>query len=211
MSPDEVLPHGLLWHSDFTKFNFSLSHTSLEELTMLPQPPSWLGRGYTLSIPHPSRCKGIEAQCQSGVPATFCFGKNHWLYDPTKICKTVLIFIHTYTTILRLFGFCPGQPGWASTRRNIYLLESAQSAYIRQVWVRTDTHTHTHRQTTVKTVYPPVSLCSHGGYNYYGPQIMVYVLPARLQVRILHVAAAATVQWNGHFACYTCYIFVHFS
>ena len=28
----------------------------------------------------------------------------------------------TTTTVLRLFGFCPGQPGWASTRRNIHPL-----------------------------------------------------------------------------------------
>jgi len=31
--------------------------------------------------------------------------------------------IHTqHTTVLRLFGFCPGQPGWAGTRRNIHPL-----------------------------------------------------------------------------------------
>jgi len=29
---------------------------------------------------------------------------------------------HTHTTVLRLFGFCPRQPGWASTRRNIHPL-----------------------------------------------------------------------------------------
>jgi len=28
-------------------------------------------------------------------------------------------YTHTHTTILRLCGFCPGQPGWAGTRRNI--------------------------------------------------------------------------------------------
>jgi len=47
--------------------------------------------------------------------------------------------------------------------------------------------------------------------NYYGPQILVRVLPARPQVRTFHVVAAAMVQQNGHFACCTCYIFVHFS
>ena len=26
---------------------------------------------------------------------------------------------YTHTTVLRLSGFCPGQPGWAGTRRNI--------------------------------------------------------------------------------------------
>jgi len=34
-------------------------------------------------------------------------------------CKLVCI---THTTILRLFGFCPRQPGWAGTRRNIHPL-----------------------------------------------------------------------------------------
>jgi len=28
---------------------------------------------------------------------------------------------HTRTTVLRLSWFCPGQPGWAGTRRNIHL------------------------------------------------------------------------------------------
>jgi len=27
---------------------------------------------------------------------------------------------HTHTTVLRLSGFCPGQTGWAGTRRNIH-------------------------------------------------------------------------------------------
>jgi len=31
-------------------------------------------------------------------------------------------YTHTHTTILRLCGFCPGQPGWAGTRRNIHPL-----------------------------------------------------------------------------------------
>jgi len=29
---------------------------------------------------------------------------------------------HTHTTILRLYEFCPGQPGWASTIRSIHPL-----------------------------------------------------------------------------------------
>ena len=36
--------------------------------------------------------------------------------------KSYLTHTHTRTTVLRLFGFCPGQPGWASTRRNIHPL-----------------------------------------------------------------------------------------
>jgi len=30
--------------------------------------------------------------------------------------------VHTHTTVLWLYGFCLGQPGWASTRRNIHPL-----------------------------------------------------------------------------------------
>jgi len=30
-----------------------------------------------------------------------------------------IIITHTHTTVLRLCGICPGQPGWAGTRRNI--------------------------------------------------------------------------------------------
>jgi len=29
---------------------------------------------------------------------------------------------NTHTTVIRLCGFCPGQPGWAGTRRNIHPL-----------------------------------------------------------------------------------------
>jgi len=32
------------------------------------------------------------------------------------------IITHIHTTVLRLFGFCPGQPRWAGTRRNIHPL-----------------------------------------------------------------------------------------
>jgi len=32
------------------------------------------------------------------------------------------IHTHTHTTVLRLCGICPGQPGWAGTRRNIHPL-----------------------------------------------------------------------------------------
>ena len=37
---------------------------------------------------------------------------------------------HTHTTVLRLCGICPGQPGWAGTRRNIHPLHSSWSSII---------------------------------------------------------------------------------
>jgi len=40
--------------------------------------------------------------------------------DPT--CQHSAFDTHTHTTVLRLCVFCPGQPGWAGTRRNIHPL-----------------------------------------------------------------------------------------
>ena len=37
---------------------------------------------------------------------------------------------HTHTTVLQLCGICPGQPGWAGTRRNIHPLQSSWSSII---------------------------------------------------------------------------------
>jgi len=37
---------------------------------------------------------------------------------------------HTHTTVLRLCGICPGQPGWGGTRRNIHPLRSSWSSVI---------------------------------------------------------------------------------
>jgi len=43
-----------------------------------------------------------------------------------SICLSVMLVdhdqTHTHTTVLRLYGLCLGQPGWASTRRNIHPL-----------------------------------------------------------------------------------------
>jgi len=36
--------------------------------------------------------------------------------DSAQKCNT---HTHTHTTVLQLYGFCPGQPGWAGNRRNI--------------------------------------------------------------------------------------------
>ena len=47
----------LLWHSDFTKFNFD---RPAGEFTMLLSPFSWLGRGIPLPIPHPINAFGVS-------------------------------------------------------------------------------------------------------------------------------------------------------
>ena len=42
---------------------------------------------------------------------------------------------HTHTTVLRLYRFCLGQPGWAGTRRNIHSLTSiAPYQYFNKNW-----------------------------------------------------------------------------
>ena len=45
-------------------------------------------------------------------------------------CETSHTHIHTHTTILPLSEFCPGQPGGASTRSNIYPLNLSWSSVI---------------------------------------------------------------------------------
>jgi len=49
---------------------------------------------------------------------------NYYELKNTKWCICLHTHTHTHTsaTILWLFGFCPGQPGWTSTRRNIHPL-----------------------------------------------------------------------------------------
>jgi len=46
--------------------------------------------------------------------------RSHWSM-PLMDCA-LYYHTHTHTTILWLYGFCPGQPRWAVTRRNIYPL-----------------------------------------------------------------------------------------
>jgi len=59
-----------------------------------------------------------------------CVKMGELIEMPFGICRNsysglhmyCIIITHTYTTVLWLFGFCPGQPGWAGTRRNIHPL-----------------------------------------------------------------------------------------
>ena len=70
------------------------------------------------STPHPRQITTpashhsvfLQASCPSCHPS-----------DPTNSIKSLKV-THTCTTILRLCGFYPGQPGWAGTRRNIHPL-----------------------------------------------------------------------------------------
>ena len=78
----------LLWHSDFTQFNFSHGN-SAGELTMLPLTPN-----STPSTPSVSHCLRLQ-----------CWSSNwHWpthvsdsfaAYDDMTLCITVLCYIHT--------------------------------------------------------------------------------------------------------------------
>ena len=60
-------------------------------------------------------CKRKGQFC--GVLATICFSGFQW-------------HIYKHRTILRLFGFFPEQPGWASTRRNIHHSHPSWSSII---------------------------------------------------------------------------------
>jgi len=54
----------------------------------------------------------------------------------------LLLASDIHTTIVRLFGFCPGQPGWAGIRRNIYplaLIVVTNHPYLQAVIVYFDT------------------------------------------------------------------------
>ena len=54
-----------------------------------------------------------------------CAMAGHW-ESGRQLCNVLGNFphthTHTHTTVLRLHGCCPGQPGWAGTRRNIHPL-----------------------------------------------------------------------------------------
>ena len=45
---------------------------------------------------------------------------------------------HTHTTVLRLCGICPGQPGWAGTRRNIHPLKKHSPTQITWQIIKSD-------------------------------------------------------------------------
>ena len=60
----------------------------------------------------------------STSPALRCytFMSNLKLQNSWVTAEQILLHTHrdTHTTVLRLYGLCPGQPGWASTKRNIH-------------------------------------------------------------------------------------------
>ena len=54
---------------------------------------------------------------------SFCKPWQLKQYHPcTMYCQQTDTHTHTHTTVLQLCGICPGQPGWAGTRRNIHPL-----------------------------------------------------------------------------------------
>jgi len=75
----------------------------------------------------------------TGLPTVQDFSVSAAVYGLTLCCKLCAVQIqrlqhrrevvdkqiqrtHIHTTVLRLYGFCLGQLGWASTRRNIHQL-----------------------------------------------------------------------------------------
>jgi len=106
--------------------------------------PSWLGYiqwWYTQpkTVTHPStnqaQCKvtlfiwrttlPLHQTVETRLPSCHCCitlatQSCHWR-RPRGLPRTTSNY-YTTTTILRLSGLCPGQPGWASIRRNIHPL-----------------------------------------------------------------------------------------
>jgi len=66
-----------------------------------------IGFGFTFLVPaHPGSC-GQNPQSRKTVVVVVHIPHTH---------------THTHTTVLRLYGFCLGQLGWAGTRKNIHSL-----------------------------------------------------------------------------------------
>ena len=74
---------------------------------------SWVTRVWFL-LKHKSLIGSLN------VSSKFNFKSKHMISE-WDIHRSHCV-MHTHTTVLRLFGFCLGQPGWAGTRRNIHPL-----------------------------------------------------------------------------------------
>ena len=76
-----IATNGFLTAQECTKFVFG-PRTPLGELTTLPRPPSRLGRGYPLPIPHPLDAFGVSVS--SPTPAVL-IPPNAWGLDKTLV------------------------------------------------------------------------------------------------------------------------------
>jgi len=122
------------WHCCFVKIvlNFRECYSSFL-LTTLVKEYCFLHYMITYTIFH---CSVSSVLISFYIPWTHR-RLDHWsLYVWPVLCQTHSYLpickasvptdqyqiIHTYTQPLQLYGFCPGQPRWASTRRNIHPL-----------------------------------------------------------------------------------------
>ena len=70
------------------------------------------------------QCQVVPAYQISHLFISYLFQAHRYttpiaLTEPLECFVRKAIVVKTHTTILCLCGFCPGQPGWAGTRRNI--------------------------------------------------------------------------------------------
>jgi len=100
----------LSWHNSFSTYWNNL--ICIQPMAVLHFRLPWYFMHALTKIPR------LHHYCAN--PSIFLH--SHDLCPSCKNC-TLLVSI-SHSTILRLSGFCPGQPGWAGTRRNIHPLTS---------------------------------------------------------------------------------------
>ena len=109
--------------------NFSLRDEDSENIASERYENRHLRRPLSCLTPHISRTPAYICITLISLETTFsaadsmglsAFKFLWWAPKDRQVMHT-----HTHTTVLRLCGNCPGQPGWAGTRRNIHPLHSS--------------------------------------------------------------------------------------
>ena len=100
----------------------------------------------------------------------------------------VYIYIYTHTTILLLSGFCPGQPEWAGTSRNIHPLTVSWSWIILYLLPPSTTfHGILPVQVIAWQFFSTISIQVFFG-------LVVYILMFYISVGMLHVIGYSLVR-----------------
>jgi len=77
-----------------------------------------------------SSAPAVSQSSLHGFPLTLESPETLWIFTFHRWSWSLKMLEHTHTTVLRLFGFCLGQAGWAGTRRNITHSHSSWSSNI---------------------------------------------------------------------------------
>jgi len=142
------LYNGCLWQQVLPKIIWEDSHVATPHDRKLTRPlrllavqcplytsPS-LSRQYATSTPHrrhddsTSRCGTSIASRDKNAPTYRAKKSSSTFHQPAATKNALaryylLLQTNKQTTVLRLCGICPGQPGWSGTRRNIHPLLSS--------------------------------------------------------------------------------------